>query len=171
MAVMTMSSAAYADDVRGQGFLVGMYGGAGVAHPGSTQPAVAYALGLGFAVDPAATIAIGVELDGVSSWTSVARHDRGGILGTVTLWFTDRVSAELGAGTPVVPETSGDAFQGFGRVRYEMRRWQRSALVVALDGTAITGSGPQVSALVGFELFTHKNTMNLWTPPTTPHGL
>ena len=158
-------ASAIADDVRGQGFLFDLHGGAGALQDRSTAPAVAYGVGVAFAIDQAATVAPGVELLGMTSWAHGVRVDRGGAVATLTVWLDDRVSLKLGAGVATGPAVVGDGFVALGRVGYEVTRWRRSALVLSLDVTEDTSAGPQINALVGFDIFSHETTMNLWTPP------
>lgn len=158
------ASTASADGVRAQGFLFDFHAGPGALLGSTTAPAIVYGLGFGYALDRAASIAVGVELDGLASWAGSVRRDRAAFLGTVTIWLGDHASLELGVGTPVGPAAIGEGFAAFGRVGYELRRWNRTALVVSLDVNEDTTAGPQVNALIGFEVFTHEQTMNLWHP-------
>ncbi len=161
---MACASNASADGIRGQGFVFDFHAGAGAFHDDKASPAIVYGLGLGYALDQAASIAIGVELDGLASWTGRVRRDRAAFMGTVGIWFGNDVSLKLGIGTPVGPAAIGDGFAAFARVGYELRRWTRTALVVSLEVNEDTTAGPQVNALIGFDVFTHEKTMNLWNP-------
>ena len=162
---LAWSASAIADDVRGQGFMFDFHGGAGALQDRSTAPAVTYGLGLAYAIDQAATAAAGVELLGMTSWSQGVRLDRGGAVATFTVWFDDQVSLKVGAGVASGAAVTGDGFVALGRVGYEVKRWKRSALVLSLDVTEETSAGPQINALVGFDIFSHESTMNLWTPP------
>lgn len=162
--VLAPTSVASADGIRGQGFVFDFHAGAGALHDEAAAPAMMYGLGFGFALDQAATIALGAELEGLASWTRDVRRDRAALLATVTVWLGERASLKLGVGAPVGPAAIGDGFAAFVRGSYELRRWTRTALVISLDVNEDTTAGPQVSALLGFEIFTHEKTMNLWHP-------
>lgn len=164
MIAISPVATASADGIRGQGFVFDANAGAGALHDDETAPAIRYGLGLGFALDRAATIALGVELAGFASWNRGVRRDRAAFLGTATVWLGESVSLKLGVGTPVGPAAIAEGLAAFGRVGYELRRWTRTALVVSLDVSGDTTAGPQVNALLGFEVFTHEQTMNFWHP-------
>lgn len=161
---LASASTASADGIRGQGFVFDFHAGGGALRDDTTAPAVVYGLGFGYALDQAASIAIGIELDGLASWTGRVRRDRATFLGTVGIWFGDDVSLKLGVGAPVGPAAIGDGFAAFVRVGYELRRWTRTALVISLEVNEDTTAGPQINALIGLDVFTHEKTMNLWNP-------
>lgn len=162
--VIASVSAASAEGIRGQGFVFDFNAGGGAVQHDTTAPVVLYGLGFGYALDRAASLAVGVELDGFASWTQGVRRDRAAFLGTVKVWLGDEATLKLGAGTPVGPAAIGEGFTAFVRVGYEVKRWERTALMVSLDATEDTTAGPQVSVLIGFDVFSHARTMNLWTP-------
>lgn len=162
--VLASPSVASADGIRGQGFVFDFHAGAGALQDETTTPAMMYGLGFGYALDQAATIALGAELQGLASWTRDVRRDRAALLATVTVWLGEHASLKLGVGAPVGPAAIGDGFAAFVRGGYELRRWSKTALVISLDVTEDTTAGPQVSALIGFDVFTHEQTMNVWHP-------
>ena len=162
--VLASPSVAAADGIRGRGFVFDFHTGAGALQDETTAPAMLYGLGFGYALDQAATIAVGAELEGLASWTQNVRRDRAALLATVTVWLGERASLKLGAGAPVGPAAIGDGYAAFVRAGYELRRWSKTALVISLDVNEDTTAGPQVSALIGLDVFTHELTMNLSNP-------
>jgi hypothetical protein len=153
---------ARADDVRGRGFTFDFHAGGGVAsREMSAAPSIQYGLGGGFAFDRAGRFAAGLALTGFNDFTSRSRHDRGSICITVSAWLTDDLAFRFGAGTQVGPEAVADGFAGFARASYAVHHWHRKSLVVGLEAHEDTTVGPQVSAFIGIELFTHAMKIDL----------